>query len=78
MLENKSELIGQHVAQLMEHFESVRIIATHNALDGSGDYVLTSGGGGSWYAQMGSVQTWYSGKLHKEAGHHFTMGQEGM
>lgn len=49
------EVVQLHVAQLMEHFDSVRVICT--AHDG-GLTSMHTHGGGNIYAQEGSVKDW--------------------
>jgi len=43
------------VAELMEHFDTVRIVATRLAKDGT---CHATWGGGNHYAQVGSVEDW--------------------
>lgn len=47
--------IERHVAQLGEHFESIRIIASRNQ---DGKTITCSSGAGNFYAQLGSVRDW--------------------
>lgn len=48
-------IIEKHIAQLMEHFESVQIIATK--IEGD-ETIAASKGDGNWYARVGSVRDW--------------------
>ena len=47
--------IERHVAQLGEHFESIRVIASRNQ---DGKTITYSSGAGNFYAQLGSVRDW--------------------
>lgn len=49
------KLLERIVAQLGEHFDSVRIIATKHQ---DGKSWMASYGNGNWYAQLGSVHEW--------------------
>jgi hypothetical protein len=52
------ELLKAHVAQLMEHFESIHIFATRHMpaeLDGT---VQVQWGGGNWFARYGQIKSW--------------------
>ena len=51
--------LERHVAQLCEHFDSVRIIATQHQ---GGSSWMSSSGNGNWYAQMGSVREWIASR----------------
>jgi hypothetical protein len=48
-------LMKNCVAQLSEHFDSVRIVATRHA---NGSTAHASWGSGNWYAQKASVEEW--------------------
>lgn len=53
-------VLSNHVATLLEHFDSVRIFVTKVSTDEDG---ITSSdtanyGGGNFYATLGSVQEW--------------------
>lgn len=48
-------IVERHVAQLGEHFQSVRIIATRHQ---DGNTITVTSGSGNWYAQVGSVRDW--------------------
>lgn len=49
------QILERHVAQLGEHFQSVRIITTRHQ-DGQ-TFTVTSGAG-NFHAQVGSVREW--------------------
>ena len=53
--EEEAKILERHAAQLSEHFESVRIIATTQR---DGTTSLFSSGAGNFYAQTGSVREW--------------------
>jgi len=50
------KLADQHLAQLMEHFDHVQIIASW-ASD-SGDTMHISRGRGNWFARIGQCRAW--------------------
>jgi hypothetical protein len=51
-------LLQRHVADLMEHFDSVRIFVTLHSDDGSKDTKQLDQGDGNFYAQLGQVHEW--------------------
>lgn len=60
------ELLEKHIAQLMEHFETVQIFVTrHDAGQGTFNINL---GDGNFFARLGQVQEWItkSNELSKE------------
>lgn len=51
------KIVDDHVARLLEHFDSVTILITHH----SGEPAETcsyDGGGGNLYARIGKAQEW--------------------
>lgn len=48
-------ILDAHAAGLMEHFDSVQIIATKRL---GGSTVNAASGGGNFYARYGSVREW--------------------
>ncbi len=54
-MDPKDALLATLVSQLMEHFDSVRIICTSHE---DGSTVMHTCGGGNIYAQEGSVKDW--------------------
>ena len=53
--EDDAKILYRHTAQLSEHFESVRIIATTQR---DGVTHMFSEGAGNFYAQTGSARAW--------------------
>lgn len=51
-IENMRAVLKRHVAQLGEHFDSVHIVVTKSAADGT---FMVHEGGGNFYAQFGSM-----------------------
>jgi len=51
-------LLKRHVADLMEHFDSVRILATVHLDDGSKNTKSLDEGDGNFYAQLGHAREW--------------------
>jgi len=51
-------ILKRHVADLMEHFDSVRILATVHLDDGSKNTKSLEEGDGNFYAQLGQVHEW--------------------
>lgn len=49
--------LDRHVAQLMEHFDSVQIICTRFEAK-AGKTSCASRGDGNWYARVGAVREW--------------------
>ncbi len=49
-------LIDSHVAQLMEHFDSVQILATRTKSDGT--TIGVTRGRGNWYSRVGYAREW--------------------
>lgn len=55
-----------HVAQLLEHFESVRVFVTRSVRGDDGPASLGgSQGGGNFYAQIGQVREWLVQQDHR-------------
>jgi len=49
------QLLDRAIAPLMEHFDTVQIVVTRLANDGT---MLAARGRGNWYARVGSVRDW--------------------
>lgn len=49
------EILKRHALQLVEHFDSVQIIATKRHQAGT---LIVPRGEGNWYARYGSVRDW--------------------
>lgn len=51
------ELLESHAARLMEHFDSVQIVATRFSGESQETDVFRAGGG-NYYARLGSMKEW--------------------
>lgn len=51
------QIIDDHVAKLLEHFDSVTILVTDHR-GAEDDTICYEGGGGNLYARKGIVQEW--------------------
>ena len=59
-------LLKQHVGQLLEHFDSVRIFVTHQIPTDNGPQTVgANDGGGNWYASLGLVKEWVEQQDHR-------------
>jgi len=56
MSQATEDLLDSHVAQLMEHFDTVQIFVTKYKPDRTTDYV--SRGSGNWFARKGQIGEW--------------------
>lgn len=52
--QEKLEIVKRHIAQLMEHFNSVQVIAVSRP-EQDGGTCCHSSGDGSWYERFGAV-----------------------
>lgn len=50
-------MLRNHVAALMEHFDSVQIFATKPGINGG--TVHCADGGGNWFARYGQIALWF-------------------
>lgn len=57
IMDHDVDILKKHVAQLMEHFDTVQIFCTRHSpeLDGT---VRVQWGGGNYYARYGQVNRW--------------------
>ena len=55
MSDDDIRILERHVAQLGEHFQSVRIITTSHQ---DGNTFTATSGAGNFYAQIASVREW--------------------
>lgn len=56
-MDRDKEIIQSHVAQLMEHFDTVQIFCTRHSEELEGT-VRVQWGGGNYYARYGQVNKW--------------------
>lgn len=49
-------MLRNHIAALMEHFDSVQIFATRPSINGGTVHCVD--GGGNWFARYGQVSLW--------------------
>lgn len=57
VMDRDKEIIQSHVAQLMEHFDTVQIFCTRHSEELEGT-VRVQWGGGNYYARYGQVNKW--------------------
>ena len=59
-------ILGRHVAQLLEHFDSVRLFVTRLEPGETRPTVISaSDGGGNFYAALGQVREWLIQQDHR-------------
>jgi hypothetical protein len=64
--EATERILAQHVAQLLEHFDSVRIFVTRQVPgEGHANTAAANDGGGNWYASLGQVREWLIQQDHR-------------
>lgn len=51
-------MVDDHVAQIREHVDSVRIFVTFDSDDGTSETTAYDSGKGNIYAQQGHIQEW--------------------
>lgn len=51
-------MLKKHVAELGEHFDSVRIFVTRHDMESGGGTIGCSRGCGNWYSQVGQIGEW--------------------
>lgn len=56
-----SEMLQKHVAQLMEHFDTVQIFAT---LHDQGDTIQYIEGEGNYFARLGQAKLWVERQIN--------------
>ncbi len=56
MSQSTEDILDGHVAQLMEHFDTVEIFVTSYQPNQTTNY--TARGSGNWFARKGQIQEW--------------------
>lgn len=56
--ERDLKILGNHVAQMMENFETVQVFATRKADTPDGGTISLESGRGNWYARYGQIRLW--------------------
>jgi hypothetical protein len=56
--EQAEAMVREHVLQLGEHFESVRIFVTRSKPENPSDTQAIDNGTGNFYAQLGQITEW--------------------